>query len=79
VGREETDQSILAFRKKHDLSLPMAADSKGSVYNRFATERIPRTYLLGRDGMVSYEWTGYYENEITKLKTLVRKELDHHD
>lgn len=79
IGREESDESINAFRKKQDFALPMAADSNRSVYSRFATERIPRTYLLGRDGMVLYEWTGYYENEITKLKALVRKELAQHE
>jgi peroxiredoxin len=79
LGREESDQSIKAFRKKHGFTLPMAADPIGSVYSRFATESIPRTYLLGRDGTVLYEWTGYYESEMAKLKALVGTELDRHE
>jgi hypothetical protein len=53
----------------------MAADSEGSAYSRFAKERIPRTYLISRDGTILYQCTGYYEAEIGKLKALLAVEL----
>ncbi|HVT26786.1 MAG TPA: redoxin domain-containing protein, partial [Lacipirellulaceae bacterium] len=45
VGRDETDDSVRAFKQKNGFTFPMAADPKGSVYKKFATEYIPRTYL----------------------------------
>lgn len=75
VGREESEESIKGFRKKYGFTLPMAADPSSAVYHQFATERIPRTYLLERDGRILCQWTGYYRDELAKLKNLIRKQL----
>ena len=75
IAREESAEKVRAFRAKQDFRFPMAADSEGSAYSRFAKERIPRTYLIARDGTILYQCTGYYETEIGKLKALLAVEL----
>ena len=75
VGREESDDSIRAFQQEHDMTFPMASDPDASIYGRFASQSIPRTYLISCQGTIVYEWTGAYEEEIPKLKRLLRKEL----
>ena len=75
IAREESVETVIAFRAKQGYQFPMAADPDRSVYNRFAQERIPRTYLISRDGTILCQCTGYYESELAKVRKLVRKQL----
>ena len=75
IAREESVEKVTAFRAGQGRQFPMAADPDRAVYNRFAQERIPRTYLISRDGTILYQCTGYYETEIGKLKALLAGEI----
>lgn len=75
VGREESEDTVKAFQQKNGFTFPMAADPNDSVYSKFASEHIPRTYLISGGRTVVYESTGYDEREIGRLKKLIRKEL----
>jgi len=75
VGRGESDDNIRAFRRQHEFTFPMASDPDAAIYGKFASQSIPRTYLISSQGIIVYEWTGAYEEEIPKLKRLLRKEL----
>jgi peroxiredoxin len=75
IARGESVEKVRAFHAKQGFQFPMAADSEGSAYRRFAKERIPRTYLISRDGTILYQCTGYYVTEHAKLKALIRTEL----
>jgi len=75
MGREETAETVGAFRAKHGFTFPLAADPDGSTFRRFASELIPRTYLIARDGTILYQSTGYYKTELAKLETLIAAEL----
>lgn len=75
IGREETAEKVSAFQAKHGFTFPLAADPNGSVFRQFASERIPRTYLIARDGTILFQCTGYYETELARLKALIRTEL----
>lgn len=76
VGREETKESVKAFRQEHGFTIPMAADPDRLVYGKFASQSIPRTYLLSREGVIIHQFTGYYEDELSELKRLLSKELE---
>jgi peroxiredoxin len=75
IDREETVETLKAFREKHSFTFPMAADPRATACSRFATSYIPRTFLISREGKILYEWTGNYETEISKLRRLLKKEL----
>jgi peroxiredoxin len=75
VGREESDDSVKTYRQKHGFSFPLASDRDKSVYAKFASQYIPRTYLISREGTIVYQSAGYYEAETAKLKNLLRREL----
>jgi peroxiredoxin len=75
VGREESNNSVKAFQQKNGFTFPLASDPDNSVYNKFASQSIPRTYLISRKGNIIYQCTGYYEEEIAKLRKLLRREL----
>ena len=75
VGREESDRAVKDFRRKRGFTFPMAADPHRLTYNKFASQSIPRTYLISRQGTIVYQWTGHYEVEIARLRKLIQKEL----
>ncbi len=75
IGREEPNDNLKAFKRKYAFTFPIASDPNKSVYSKFATQSIPRTYLLSREGTIVYQCTGYYKEEIAKLKKLLSKEL----
>ena len=75
IGREETGETLAAFRKEHGYLLPMAADPDRAVYALFAKEYIPRTYLVSRDGRVSFAETGLVEEDLAALKQKLAQEL----
>lgn len=75
IGRKETDDDVRSYLKERDLSFPAAADPDGAIYGLFASQSIPRTYLISRDGVILHEWTGAYEQEITQLKKRLKAEL----
>ena len=75
VGREESDDGLRAFQQEQGFNFPMASDPDRSIFDKFASQSIPRTYLISRQGTIVYQCTGFYEDEIFRLKKLIRKEL----
>jgi len=75
VGREETDETISSFKDKQGFTFPIAADPMRSVYSRYASESIPRTYLISRDGTIVYQSIGYHEEEFARLKFVLKSQL----
>jgi thiol-disulfide isomerase/thioredoxin len=75
VACRESDDVVNAFRQKHGFTFPIASDQDRGVYSKFASQYIPRTYLISRQGAIVYQSAGYYEQELVKLKKLIRKEL----
>jgi peroxiredoxin len=52
VGRDATDDDIVAYADENGYTMPMAPDAQRRVFSLFATTYVPRTYLIGRDGVV---------------------------
>jgi peroxiredoxin len=76
IGREETDEKVKAFKKKRGFSFPMAADPEGAVFSLFAKERIPRTYIISKEGRVCWSTTGFAgEEQFAEIRTALRREL----
>jgi len=69
IGREESDATAQGFRTTSGFSFPVAADPDRSVYSLFAKELIPRTFVIAKDGTVSFSSTGFVEEDIAALRT----------
>ena len=76
VGREETAEKVAEFKARKGFTFPMAADPERSVYDRYATQLIPRTYVLSRDGKILFQTVGFHPDEIDAMKKLVARELN---
>jgi peroxiredoxin len=76
VAREQDKATIAAFQAKHpEFTFPLAVDPKRTTYALFADAGIPRTYLVGRDGRVIYEYLGGQAENVADLQQAVAKAL----
>ncbi len=75
LGREHTDTELAAFRRKHKLTLPMAADPKRSVFGRYATAYIPRAVLIDPQGRIIDQTTNWDEARFDALRKRLVAEL----
>lgn len=67
IGREHTDADLLTYNEKKGFTFPLYPDKNRAIFNAFAKNLIPRSYLIGKDGKVVYASKGYTEEEFAEL------------
>ena len=75
IGVGEQDETVAKFRTNHDLSFPIAADPERHLFARFATDTIPRNFLIRADGRIAYQSVGYTETSFAELEVAIKREL----
>ncbi|GMV90959.1 MAG: hypothetical protein AMXMBFR82_07370 [Candidatus Hydrogenedentota bacterium] len=71
VGREHSKKELMEFAKEEKLDLPFAPDPERKMYNKFATQWIPRNYVIGPDGVIAMQEIGFDEKEFRAMLDLV--------
>ena len=75
IGREHEKSEVAEFQKKNKYTFPMASDPKREVYAKFATQYIPRTYLVNKEGQIVFQSVGFEDAEFRELVKAVEKEM----
>lgn len=75
VSRGESRQDVAAFREKSGYTFPMGLDSARVVYDRYASNFIPRNFLIGPDGKVLLASVGYDDEEFQELIRAIEEAL----
>lgn len=75
ISRGEKHSTVEAFRKKMGYTFPMGLDSDQSIFRKYASNYIPRNFLIGKDGKVVYVSVGYDEKEFAELIAAIDKAL----
>ena len=75
VGRQHSVQELATFKEAKHFTFTIVADPKREIYGKYATEYIPRCYVIGKDGSIKYAAMGYDESEFTNMKNLIASEL----
>jgi peroxiredoxin len=75
LGRDHSQEEINEFIARKKFTFPIYADKDKVVYNLFATQYIPRSYLIGKNGKVVYASGGFSVEEFEELKTKIDKLL----
>lgn len=57
ISRECSKDEIISFWEEKSLNLPYSAQNDRTVYNLFASSRIPRIYISDENGTVRYIFT----------------------
>lgn len=53
IARDEKQESIDAFWQANAMTVPFSPQNDRKVYEKFATQGIPRIYVVGRDGIIA--------------------------
>lgn len=75
IGREHTDADLAAYNEKKGFTFPLYPDKNRAVYNAFAKNLIPRSYLIDKNGKVIYASKGYTEAEFAELMEKIEAAL----
>jgi len=75
IGREESMDSVRAFRSKNGFSFPIAPDPVRDVYALFAKELIPRAIVVSPDGVIVYSQVGFDERDLANLKSVLMQQM----
>ena len=59
ISRGEERKTVEAFLKKMDYTFDVGLDKSQEIYRRYATNYIPRSVVVGKDGKVVYVAVGY--------------------
>ena len=75
IDREEAEDVVKAFQATHQFGFSIACDPKREVYSKFATQYIPRNFLINPDGVIVFQSMGYSQTEFNDLVATIEKEI----
>jgi len=76
IGREETNEKLMAFRDKKHYTFPIAADTNRAVYAMFAKMYIPRNMIIDKEGKLVYTEVGYDDQKFITLQKAIENALN---
>ncbi len=75
ISRGEDAETVNAFLKENGYTFAAGLDTDESVYHKFASEYIPRNFLINRQGVVVEASVGYEPEEFDNLLKLINMTL----
>ena len=75
ISRGEAKKTVEAFRKQNGYTFPMGLDPKQTIYKKYASNYIPRNFVVGKDGKVVYVAVGYDEETAKAIDNAITKAL----
>lgn len=76
ISRGEKAEEVAAFREKYGYTFPMGLDPSQTIYDRYASNYIPRNFLIGADGKVVLATVGYDTEEFDEMIKTIEKTLE---
>ncbi len=67
ISRGEERATVAAFREQNGYTFTMGLDPERAIYDRYASNFIPRNFLIDRDGKVLLASVGYEPEEFDAL------------
>jgi peroxiredoxin len=68
IAREETAETVIAWRDKHNIRTPLAADPDRSIYKMFAAAGVPRFITVSTDNKVIKMNLAEGENQLSLIE-----------
>ena len=67
ISRGEKKEVVEAFREKQGYTFPMGLDPTQEIYKKYASNYIPRNFVVGKDGKVIYVSVGFEPAEFADM------------
>lgn len=74
-GREHSWDEVSKFRKDNQFTMPFYPDVERKIYSKFATQFIPRNFVISPEGKVIFSSIGFEEKDFNELKKLLEAKL----
>ncbi len=75
VWRGEKKEAVAAFREKMGYTFPMGLDSDSRVYKEYASQYIPRNFLIDKEGKIVKIGIGYTPEEFAEIVKEIEEQL----
>ena len=66
IGREHTWEEINKFKAEQNFNLPFYPDPKREIFSNYATQNIPRNFIIDKTGKIVVSSVGFTEEEFQK-------------
>jgi thiol-disulfide isomerase/thioredoxin len=74
-GREHNWKEVDEFKTTNKYDMPFFPDPGRNVFYKFATQSIPRNFLISGDGKVVFSSIGYEEKAFKSLQAAIAEQL----
>lgn len=74
--KKEVVQKMMDKFEKRDIEFNVGLDPNKSIYSLYATETIPRNFLIDQNGQVVYISDGFSEEKLKQIAHLITKLLE---
>jgi len=75
-GRGHNAAEMDSFRTKWEYTFEIIPDPEKAIYSLFAKQYIPRNVIINREGKIIFEATGFDDEKLTQIKSILEKELN---
>ena len=75
ISRGEKKSTVDSFRDKQGYTFPMGLDPTQEIYKKYASNYIPRNFVVGKDGKVIYVSVGYEAKEFEAMVKAIEAAL----
>jgi peroxiredoxin len=75
IGREHANDELGGFIEKHEISFSVAGDPDRTVYGLYASQYIPRNVVVGPDGTIIFQSTGFEEADFEQMIEMIANTL----
>jgi peroxiredoxin len=75
LGREHSEQEVKDFVIKKKFTMPFAPDPGRKIFKLYASQNIPRNVIIGKEGKIIFQSTGYTPEEFKKTETILSEAL----
>lgn len=76
ISRGETRRAVEDFRKRTGYEFPMGLDPDQSIFGKYATNYIPRNFLIDRSGRVVMATVGFEKAEFVELIKVIETTIN---
>ena len=75
IGRGHTTDELQTWNKKKAFTFPIAADPKREVYSKFASQYIPRNFIVDKSGKIIWQGVGFDQKELEQMIKVIESNL----
>ena len=74
-GREHDWETVNKFKNDQKFSMPFYPDPERKIFSLYASQNIPRNFVIDKKGNIVYASVGFNEEDFAKMKAEIEKQL----